>query len=595
METYSLSQSTCRTAPKENSGTGSSENPSECRDRREVLAVPWRGEEVLRRPLYNRGTAFTHDDREKLGLTGLLPPAVNTIEQQAERMRESIDNKGEDLEKYIGLAALQDRNEVLFHRVLFENIEHYMPIVYTPTVGKACMRYSRIFRRARGMWITPAHSGRIAEVLANAPYAGVRLIVVTDGERILGLGDQGAGGMGIPIGKLNLYTVGAGIHPSQTLPICLDVGTDNDRLLDDPLYLGWRNPRLRGERYDAFVAEFVEAVGKVFPEVLLQWEDFKQQNALRLLDRYRDELPSFNDDIQGTAGIALAAMLASTRISKTKIEDLRIVIAGAGAAGIGIGRLLRSALSTAGVSDDEMRQRIAMLDSRGHLIAERVLDDPFKQEFAWSSATAQLAGLPSDRSGDLKEVIAAVKPHVLIGTTGQAGQFDEAVVKEMAKHVERPAIFPFSNPTSHSEATPEDLVTWTDGKALIATGSPFDPVAFGEEEIHTSQGNNVYVFPGVGLGALVSEATEISDAMFTAAAHAIAELVSEDDLSQGKLLPPLGDLREVSARVAMAVAREARETGVAKKGLGEKLSDEALEATVRGQMWEPEYPRIDAV
>ncbi len=591
METYTLSRTVC-----DEDGTPGKPAPlSPNLDRGEVLGVPWRGEEVLRRPLYNRGTAFTHADREALGLTGLLPAAVNTIEQQAERMRESIERKEKPLEKYIGLAALQDRNEVLFHRVIYDNIERYMPVIYTPTVGKACMRYSRIFRRARGLWVTLGHSGKIEEVLSHAPYTGVRLIVVTDGERILGLGDQGAGGMGIPIGKLSLYTVGAGIHPSQTLPICLDVGTDNERLLEDPLYLGWRHPRLRGERYDNFVEEFVAAVKNVFPDVLLQWEDFKQQNALRLLDRYRERLPSFNDDIQGTAGIALAAMLASTRISKTPLEELRIVIAGAGAAGIGIGRLLRSALRTAGVGEDEITERIAMLDSRGHLIAERVTDDPFKQEFAWSSAKAQLRGLPADRSGTLEEVIAAVKPHVLIGTTGHAGQFDETIVREMAKHTERPAIFPFSNPTSHSEATPEDLIRWTQGKALIATGSPFDPVEFEEQTIHTSQGNNVYVFPGVGLGALVSQATEISDAMFTAAAHAIAELVSEDDLSQGKLLPPLGDLREVSARVAMAVAREARTTGVAAKEVAGAITDDALEATVRGQMWVPNYPQINAV
>ena len=580
METYAIERGR---------GDGSIDESTAARG---TLRVPYRGEDVLRRPLYNRGSAFTHAERDALGLTGLLPPAVNTIEQQAERMRESIERKEEPLEQYIGLAALQDRNEILFHRVLYENIERFMPIVYTPTVGKACMRYSRIFRRARGLWITPAHEGRIAEVLRNAPYDAVRLIVVTDGERILGLGDQGAGGMGIPIGKLNLYTVGAGIHPSGTLPITLDVGTDNERLLEDPLYLGWRHPRLRGERYDRFVEEFVAAVRTVFPEVLLQWEDFKQQNALRLLDRYRERLPSFNDDIQGTAGIALASLLASTRISGTPVSDLRIVIAGAGAAGIGIGRLLRSALIAAGVPEEETTARIALLDSRGHLLAHRVTDDPFKQEFAWSAPLAAAHGLPGDESADLETVVAALKPHVLIGTTGQAGQFGESLVKEMARHVGRPAIFPFSNPTSHSEATPEDLIAWTEGRALIATGSPFDPVEFGERTIHTSQGNNVYVFPGVGLGALVARAREVTDGMFTAAAHAIANLVPEDSLAQGTLLPPLADLREVSARVAIAVVEEACRSGVAEPIDG---GEGTIEARVREEMWTPEYPRIAAV
>ena len=569
-------------SPQEGEGTGSAPGS--------VLQVPWRGEDVLRRPLYNRGTAFTHAERESLGLTGLLPPAVNTIEQQVERMRESIARKDDPLEKYIGLSSLQDRNEVLFHRVLLENLDAYMPIVYTPTVGKACMRYSRIFRRARGLWITPAHRGRIAEVLRNSTYQDIRLVVVTDGERILGLGDQGAGGMGIPIGKLNLYTVGAGIHPSRTLPMCLDVGTDNERLLDDPLYLGWRNPRLRGAPYEEFVEEYVDAVHEVFPKVLLQWEDFKQQNALGLLDRYRERLPSFNDDIQGTAGIALAAMLASTRVSKTPVEDLRIVIAGAGAAGIGIGRLLRSALQSAGVPESELRERIALLDSRGHLVAERVSDDPFKMEFAWPAEMAKAHGLPADPSGTLEEVVAAIKPHVLIGTTGHAGQFTEEVVRTMAKHVERPAIFPFSNPTSHSEAVPADLIPWTEGRALIATGSPFDPVEYGDNTYRSAQGNNVYVFPGVGLGAMVAHAREVSDAMFTAAAHAIAEMVPEDNLSEGTLLPPLSDLREISARVAMAVVREARD-----RGLGDAIDDDEVEARVRARMWNPQYPPIEAV
>jgi len=557
---------------------------------REELEVPYRGEEVLLRPLYNRGSAFTHDERRALGITGLLPPAVNTIEQQAVRMRESILRKEEPLEQYIGLSALQERNEVLFHRLLLDNIERFMPIIYTPTVGLACMRYSRIFRRARGLWIAPGDSPRIREVLRHAPYEGVRLIVVTDGERILGLGDQGAGGMGIPIGKLNLYTVAAGIHPSETLPISLDVGTDNEELLSDPLYLGWRHRRLRGREYDTFVEEFVESVKEVFPGALLQWEDFKQQNALRLLDRYRERLPSFNDDIQGTAGIALAALLSASRAAGTPLSRSRIVIAGAGAAGIGIGRLLRSALAAEGVAGEELAGAIGVLDSRGFLLRNRDDGDPFKREFAWPAELAASRGLPDDRPATLEETVAALRPTALIGTTGQAGRFTESIVRTMAAHVERPAIFPFSNPTDLSEAVPADLIAWTDGRALIATGSPFEPVVHGGRTHRPSQGNNVYVFPGVGLGALVAEATRIPDEFFTAAAHAIAAMVTGDELAAGQLLPRLSGLREVSAQVAMAVVRVARE-----RGIGGAIPEREVEARVRGTMWEPRYPAVRAV
>jgi len=559
-------------------------------DGREELEVPYRGYDVLRRPLYNRGSAFTHAEREALGLTGLLPPAVNTLEQQAVRMRESILRKEEPLEQYIGLSALQDRNEVLFHRVLLDNLERFMPIVYTPTVGLACMRYSRIFRRARGLWITPGDSPRVREVLRHAPFEGVKLIVVTDGERILGLGDQGAGGMGIPIGKLNLYTVAAGIHPSETLPVSLDVGTDNVELLGDPLYLGWRHRRLRGKEYDAFVEEFVDAVSEVFPGALLQWEDFKQQNALRLLDRYRERLPSFNDDVQGTAGIALAALLSASRAAGTPLARSRIVIAGAGAAGIGIGRLLRSALAAAGVEGDDLAHSIAMLDSRGLLIAGHGDDDPFKREFAWPPALAAAHGLPADRRAGLEETVAALHPTALIGTTGHAGQFTEAIVRRMAAHVERPAIFPFSNPTDLSEAVPADLLDWTDGRALIATGSPFEPVQHRGRVHRVSQGNNVYVFPGVGLGALIARASRIPDEFFTAAAHAIAAMVGDADLSAGQLLPRLSNLREVSARVAAAVVRTASERGV-----GTPIPEGDVEARVREAMWWPQYPSVRPV
>ncbi|HEY8432827.1 MAG TPA: NAD-dependent malic enzyme, partial [Sandaracinaceae bacterium] len=492
----------------------------------ETIEIPYRGPLLLAHNMYNRGTAFSLEERDALDIAGLLPSRVRTIEEQAQRAYTQIAELGSGpLERYVALAELESRNAILFYRVLLDHLEELLPIVYTPTVGEACQRYSHIFRRGRGLWITPDHRGRIARVLRNAPYEDVRLIVVTDNERILGLGDQGAGGMGIPVGKLALYTVGAGIHPTQTLPISLDVGTDNEALLADPHYVGWRGRRLRGEPYDALVEEFVEAVKEVFPNALLQWEDFKKDNALRLLDRYRDRLLSFNDDIQGTAGIALAGIVAASRISGIPMERQRVVVMGAGAAGIGIARLLRAELKRLGVGGDDLVRAIAVLDSRGLLVGGRGGELGYKAELAWPAELAAAEGLDPEGDRGLLACVRALSPTVLIGTSGQPNTFTEAIVRAMAERCERPAIFPFSNPNSKSEAHPRDIVRWTDGRALIATGSPFDPVEYEGRTIHVAQGNNVYVFPGVGLGALASGATRIVEPMFAVAAHAIGELV----------------------------------------------------------------------
>jgi malic enzyme len=553
-------------------------------DGRERVELRLRGPQLLNHPMYNRATAFTREERRELGLEGLLPDVVSSMEQQARRAYGNIVRKSEPLERYIGLAALQDRNEHLFYRVLADHLEEFLPIVYTPTVGLACQQYSRIFRRARGLWITPEHKGRMSEVLTNNPYEDVRLIVVTDNERILGLGDQGAGGMGIPVGKLALYVAGAGIHPAQTLPISLDVGTDNQELLNDDLYIGWRHPRLRGEAYDAVVDEFVRAVKLRFPKALLQWEDFKQWNAFRLLERYRRELPSFNDDIQGTAAVAVAGIYAAARAAARPLAGERLVIAGAGAAGVGIARLFRKALEREGVRGEALVSAVALMDSKGLVVAA---EDEYRRDLAWPLELAAAHGL---RAGSpLAEVVRAAKPTVLVGVSGVPGLFGEQIVRTMAAQVERPAIFPLSNPTSSSEARPADLLAWTGGRALVATGSPFDPVECDGRRVRIGQGNNAFIFPGVGLGVLVSEAREVTDGMFAAAADTLAEQLQEEDREAGSLFPRIAELRRITAKVAEAVVQQAVKDGVARNP-----PDDAAEA-VAATMWDPLYPAIDVV
>ena len=551
-------------------------------DGRERVEVRLRGPQLLNHPMYNRATAFTRDERRELGLEGLLPDVVSSTEQQARRAYGNIVRKSEPLERYIGLAALQDRNEHLFYRVLGEHLEEFLPIVYTPTVGLACQQYSRIFRRARGLWITPEHKGRMSEVLTNNPYEDVRLIVVTDNERILGLGDQGAGGMGIPVGKLALYVAAAGIHPAQTLPISLDVGTDNEELLNDDLYIGWRQPRLRGEAYDAVVDEFVRAVKLRFPKALLQWEDFKQWNAFRLLERYRKELPSFNDDIQGTAAVAVAGIYAAARAAGRPLADERVVIAGAGAAGVGIARLFRKALGREGVLGEALARAVALMDSKGLVVAA---EDEYRRDLAWSPELAAAHGLRA--ASPLVDVVRAAKPTVLVGVSGVPSLFGEEVVRTMAAQVERPAIFPLSNPTSSSEARPADLMAWTGGRALVATGSPFDPVEWDGRRVRIGQGNNAFIFPGVGLGVLVSEAREVTDGMFAAAADTLAAQLADEDREQGSLFPRIAELRRITAKVAEAVVAQAVADGVARNP-----PDEPAEA-VAAAMWDPAYPAIE--
>jgi malic enzyme len=445
------------------------------------------------------------------------------------------------------------------------------------------MGYSHLFRRGRGLWITPDHKGRIFEILGHARNEDVKLIVVTDNERILGLGDQGVGGMVIPIGKLALYTLGAGIHPAYTLPISLDVGTDNERLLSDDMYAGWRAPRLRGDEYYELVDEFVQAVMRRWPEALLQWEDFKKVNAFTLLDRYRQVLPSFNDDIQGTASVVVAAILAGCRATGTKLADQRVLLVGAGAAGVGIARHLHHEMEIAGVGGDDLYRAITLMDTGGLVSHDRGEMDVHKQELAWPEELTRRYGLHG--ASGIAEVIEAVQPTVLIGTTGQPGVFSEEIISGVAAHVARPLIMALSNPTSKTEAIPADVFRWSEGRALMATGSPFDPVEYEGRTLHVSQGNNVYVFPGIGMGAIVSGASQVTDPMLAAAATALADLVHEEDLAAGKLYPPLADLRSISRSIARAVALAACDSGVATKMKPEEV-DDALDH----EIWNLDYP-----
>jgi malic enzyme len=548
------------------------------------VEIPCRGVELLENPLLNKDAAFTQEERDLFGLRGFLPSHVSTIAEQVELELEHVRRKEDDLEKFIGLAALQDRNETLFYRLLVENLEEFMPIVYTPVVGRACQQYSHIFRRPRGLWITPDDADHIPELLRNARHEEVRLIVVTDNERILGLGDQGAGGMGIPVGKLALYTAGAGIYPSMTLPVSLDVGTDNERLLKDPLYLGYRSPRLRGQAYDEFVEMFVEGVLEVFPHCAVQWEDFKQHNAIRILDRYRHRITSFNDDIQGTSGVVAAGLIVAMMQLREPLSAQRLVFLGSGAAGIGIARLVRAEMIREGGLAEDERAPIVMLDSHGLVFEGRTPLDRDKEEFMLSSEEMGAFGFSGSASYDLETVIAHVKPTILIGTSGTAGAFTEGAIREMAKHARTPIVLPLSNPTSKTEALPADILEWTEGRALIATGSPFDPVEYEGKTHLIGQANNAFVFPGVGLGVIVSEAREVTDTMFLVAARKLAEMVEPERLSQGALYPSQNDLRAVSREIAIAVVREARRAGV-----GRAFHDDEIERVVDVNMWDPTY------
>jgi malic enzyme len=546
------------------------------------------GLEMLRSPLYDKGTGFSYEERREFGIEGMLPAEHNNIETQAERTYLSICFNKDPVGRHIDLSLLLNRNEVLFYKILSMHLEELMPIIYTPTVGEASRFFSRVYRRARGVFITPDHVGRIEEVLrSSAPFSDVRLMVVTDNEAILGIGDQGVGGMAISIGKLALYCVGAGIHPAQTLPICLDVGTNNQALLDDPLYLGWRHPRLRGDAYVALVDEFVAACKSVFPGVVIQWEDFRKDNALMILDRYRHQLPSFNDDIQGTGAVAAACVHAACRISGEEFTHSRILIYGAGAAGLGIARQLRGQLADAGLSGDDLMRAIIAVDSGGMITSARENLDDYKNELAWPAEMAAAAGISPDDQSDLAKLIRAYKATVLIGTSGQANSFSEEVVRAMAANTEQPVILPMSNPTAICEGIPKDILAWTDGKALVATGSPFDPVDTPTGPRRIGQANNVFVFPGIGLGAIVSDATEITATMIAASSRALAEALGEDEIKAGCLMPEVSRLWDVCGVVALAVAEQAIEDGVAKFTDASALPDK-----IAAYRWLPRYPEI---
>jgi malic enzyme len=542
-----------------------------------------RGQDLIGQPLLNKGTAFTPWERAVFGLHGLLPARVASIEEQVDLELEHVRRKSDDLERYIGLAALQDRNETLFYRLLVENLEEFLPIVYTPTVGLACQQFSHIFRRPRGVWITPDDVDRIDEILGAAGDE-IRLIVVTDNERILGLGDQGAGGIAIPVGKLALYTAAAGIYPAFTLPVSLDVGTDRQELLDDPLYIGYRCKRLRGPEYDAFLEAFAEAVIRVFPRALLQWEDFKQHNAVRILARYRHRLPSFNDDIQGTGAVVLAGLLAARR-ERGGIAGDRFLLLGAGAAATGIAAMLLKELEVEGVARDVGRTRIVVLDHRG-LVHTRRSDLPDDQRpFATDGAALfERAGLPLDLT-DPVAIARALQASVLIGATGSPGAFSEPLVREVSRHDTVPIVLPLSNPGSCAEATAEQIMAWTEGRALVATGSPTPELDGSTGNRVIGQANNVFIFPGVGLGAIVAELTAISDDAFLVAARELARQVSADRLRAGALYPPIAHLRSAARAVAVAVARHARDVGT-----GRACTDDEIEVAVDRAMWWPAYP-----
>jgi len=542
------------------------------------------GAQVLERPLLNKDAAFTLYERDALGLRGLLPWRVATIEQQVALELEHLRSKSTDLERYIGLVALQDRNETLFHRLLLDHLEELAPVVYTPTVGEACRRFSHIVRRPRGLWITPDDIDRIPELLRNTGRSGIRLIVATDNERILGLGDQGAGGMGIPVGKLALYSAGAGVNPALTLAVSLDCGTDNPDLLSDPLYLGYPKPRLRGAAYDDFIEAFIRAVLNAYPDVVLQWEDFKQHNAIRLLDQYRHRIASFNDDIQGTAAVVVAGILAALRAAGEPMTRQRLVFLGAGAAGLGIARLVEAVMRAEGALEEQIRRSIVMLDSGGLVFEGRAHLDEDKRPFALPGPELARFGFEPATRYELETVVRHVAPTILIGTSGTAHAFTETAIREMAAHVSAPIVFPLSNPTANSEATPADVLRWSHGRALVATGSPFGPVQVGRNTRIVGQANNVFIFPGIGLAAIAARVSEVTDRMFMTAATTLSELVSAERLANGALYPQIADLRPVSRAIAVAVAREASDSGLARLPAGADI-----EAAVSAAMWAPAY------
>ena len=545
------------------------------------------GRDLLDDPLFNKGTGFTRQERIDLALLGLLPPHVETLEEQVDRAYKALQQETVDIEKHIYLRSLQDTNETLFYALVHAYLPEIMPLVYTPVVGEACQRFSDIYRRPRGLFISYPEQGSIDTILENAIPRDVQVIVVTDGERILGLGDQGAGGMGIPIGKLSLYTACGGIDPSNTLPVILDVGTNNDARLKDPRYIGWRHERVSGQDYYDFVDAFVQSVKRKWPNVLLQFEDFAQSHASELLERYRDQLCTFNDDIQGTAAVTLGTLLAACKASGTSMRDQTVVFLGAGSAGCGIAQQMIRAMVRDGVSEADAHARFYMVDRPGLLHDGMKELLPFQQPLAQSAAAVSGWASHPDKGISLLDVVEHARATVLVGVSGQPGLFTEEIVRAMAERTDRPIIFPLSNPTSRVEAAPSDVITWTDGRALIATGSPFEPVQYEGKSYPIAQCNNSYVFPGMGLGILAIGANRVSDDMFMAASDALASCSPAAKGTGASLLAPLEEVRDVARAIATAVAAQAQ-----REGLAEETTEKELHERIEARIWNPVYHRV---
>ncbi len=534
-----------------------------------------RGVKILHDPIRNKGTAFTYADRKALHLTGLLPPRVHSPAEQELRVLGNVRSKETDLARYLYLISLQDRNETLFYRVVMNNIEEMMPLIYTPTVGAACQEFQHIYRRPRGFYISSNERGHIKEVLHNWPHPNAKIIVITDGERILGLGDLGADGMGIPIGKLSLYTACAGIHPAECMPVMFDVGTNNESLLNDPLYNGLEQHRIRGQEYDDLLDEFIQAAQEVFPGVLIQFEDFGNSNAFRLLDKYRNKINCFNDDIQGTGAVALSGIMAAMRISGGKLAEQRLLFLGAGEAGIGTADAFVAALVDEGMSVEEARKQCWFVDTQGLLTSNRERIADHKIRYA--------RDVPS--IDNFLDAVKTLKPTAILGLSGQPGSFPKEVIEAMSEINQNPIIFALSNPTSKAECTAEEAYRWSKGRAIFASGSPFDAVKFNNRTHVPGQGNNVYIFPGVGLGAIVSGSRRVTDEMFLAASRSLAAQVKESDIAMGCIYPSLKRVREVSAKIAYEVAKIAWE-----KGLTDREQPEDLQAEIYKAMYQPVYP-----
>ncbi len=550
----------------------------------ESIKLKASGPQILNNPLLNKGTAFTQQERDELGLNGLLPSHVSTLEEQIERSYKNFSRRRTPLGKYNFLIAMMSRNELLFYQFVSRYPAEMLPYIYTPTVGEAAVQYSSIYFHQKGLYVSYPLKDKIDEIIDNCPLERVDVIVVTDGERILGLGDQGIGGMTIAVGKLSLYTLFGGVHPSHTLPILLDAGTNNEDLIKDKLYLGWKHPRIAGDEYDDFIDRFIKAVKKRYPKVLLQWEDFGKNNARRLLDHYRKKILSFNDDIEGTGAVALSALIAAVKVAKGKLADQKIAILGGGSAGTGIADMIVKALVDEGLSFEEACHRIYIVDIDGliHFNSPHIYES--QRPYVQPRSAIENWKIANSSYISLEDVVANAHPTILIGVSAQGGAFTKEMIEEMMRHHDRPIVFPLSNPTSKAECTPEELIEWTKGKAIIATGSPFQPVHFQDKTFHIGQCNNVYIFPGVGLGALAAQATHLTDAIFLEAARTLAASSPAIKDPTASLFPKIEEVRGVSRKVALAVAKKALSEGLS------SLSLPTIEERIEALVWNPSYP-----